>query len=111
MTETKLNEKQNPLTYEDYVAERWYPPGPSLRPTEDEAQLMYSAMCMAGEAGETCDAVKKFFKGKLTKQDIVLEVGDTLYYLTNLAGILGYSMDDVKQLNREKLDDRFGNKI
>jgi NTP pyrophosphatase (non-canonical NTP hydrolase) len=92
--------------YEDFVKGYWKPPVIK----QEDLYILYASNCMAGEAGEVCDAVKKYIKGKYTKEDIILEMGDTLYYLTALAHELGVTLDDVIKYNRIKLDNRFSKK-
>ena len=78
--------------------------------------LVYPAMGLAGEAGEVCDKVKKRWRnteemsahGMPTKEweEIVKELGDVLWYLAAMADELGTSLNDVAEVNLEKLRDR-----
>ena len=75
---------------------------------------------MNGEAGEVADKVKKILRdteyskdkyGAITipdekKKDIALEIGDVLWYCATLSADLGYSLDDIAQMNVEKLASR-----
>jgi len=72
----------------------------------------YLSIGLSEEAGEVAGKVKKLFrddKGELTpttKKAIGNELGDTLWYLSVLAGKLGYTLEDIANLNNEKLAGR-----
>lgn len=89
------------------------------------ANMVYPAMGIVGEAGELCDKIKKHWRNKtipgninditamgatsLTieeKANIVLEMGDVLWYLNALANELNVSLDEVAYKNMIKLADR-----
>lgn len=92
------------VEFEDMTARYWVPP----TITEHDATVNFIAMCMAGEAGEVCDALKKVTRqnGRATMEDVLLEIGDTLHYLTRLANYLGWSLEDVMDANHKKLSTR-----
>jgi NTP pyrophosphatase (non-canonical NTP hydrolase) len=70
-------------------------------------EAMYCALGLVGEAGEASEKVKKWHRdGKLVPLDLAKELGDVLYYLTRLANTVGYRLEDIAQLNVEKLNDR-----
>lgn len=70
---------------------------------------------LAGETGETVDKFKKIIRdqnGQLTpeaRDDLVLELGDILWYVSNLSNWMGVSLDDVAAKNIEKLKRRYRN--
>lgn len=68
---------------------------------------MYCALGLTGEAGEASEKIKKWHRdGKIDKRAVATELGDVLYYLTSLANLMGYTLAEVEELNREKLTDR-----
>lgn len=75
-------------------------------------KIVYPALGLAGEAGETADKVKKVLrdnKGEFTtekKADIAMEIGDVLWYCAALARDLGYELGDIARMNVEKLKSR-----
>ena len=86
---------------------------PSQRyPGQGESSgLVYTVMAMGGEVGEIQNKVKKLMRGdrvldEAGKLDLVKELGDVLWYLTATAQELGYSLENVAELNIEKLADR-----
>ena len=67
---------------------------------------------MGGETGELQEKVKKLYRdhnGDLTderKRAIALEAGDVLWYLSQVAALIGLPLSEVARLNIEKLEDR-----
>jgi len=78
--------------------------------------LIYPALGLAGEAGETVDKIKKFWRnlgiksGKELNDEqinsLMLEIGDVLWYCAALAQELGITLDAVANANIIKLHDR-----
>ena len=77
-----------------------------------EYKLMYICMGLAGESGEVIEKLKKVVRnddGVVTEEkraDLEKELGDVLWYLSELARALGLSLDAVAQGNITKLADR-----
>ena len=73
---------------------------------------VYLALGLAGESGEVVEKIKKLVRnngGKMTdadKQEIKKELGDVLWYMSQLCEQLDLSFDDVAQANIAKLQDR-----
>ncbi len=73
---------------------------------------VYLAFGLAGETGEVVDKLKKVVRnnnGVFSSDDklgIKKELGDVLWYMSQLCEELGLSLDDVAQTNRAKLEDR-----
>lgn len=78
--------------------------------------LLYPALGLAGETGETVDLVKKFWRNhnktsaqQLTpeeKHKLIMEVSDVMWYIAAMCEELNVSMEEVARLNIEKLMDR-----
>ena len=66
-------------------------------------------MGLCGEAGEAMDILKKFlFQGhSLDKEHLAKELGDVAWYLAVSADALGYSLEDIFQMNVDKLKKRY----
>lgn len=78
---------------------------------ESGQELWYYALGLAGESGETVDAIKKGYRHysdspPLNVEKVLLELGDTLWYAARIASHLGYSLTKVMDMNREKLEMR-----
>lgn len=74
--------------------------------------LAYAALGAAGEAGEVAEKVKKVIRdsdGEVTPERteaIAAEIGDVLWYLSEVATNLGLNLGDIAQNNVDKLLDR-----
>ncbi len=75
-------------------------------------QVAYLALGVTGEAGEVAEKVKKILRddeGSISdekKEELKKELGDVLWYLSQMARMLGYSFEDVAQTNIDKLWNR-----
>lgn len=75
-----------------------------------DMKVAYPALGLAGEAGEVCDKVKKIYRDDKTDAkflgDIAKEIGDVLWYCAVLADDLGFSLQQVAEMNIYKLQSR-----
>lgn len=77
-----------------------------------ESQIIYPTLGLTGEAGEVADKVKKVIRdnnGEFSdekKRQIALELGDVLWYAATLSRDLGYSLEEICQMNLDKLASR-----
>lgn len=97
-----------PVTLEQYQeGVNWTAKFPESIP-----QAVYCTLGASGEMGEVSEKIKKLFRDKggvVTpefREAIEKEIGDVLYYLTALSGILGIRMSDVARTNQRKLVSR-----
>ncbi len=74
-----------------------------------EAWLAYPALGLAGEAGEVAEHAKKAIRddaGAVTDERraaMAKELGDVLWYVAQLASELGLELEDIAQVNLDKL--------
>ena len=74
--------------------------------------IVYPTLGLTNEAGEVAGKVKKIFRdrgGVVTDDDraaLTLELGDVLWYLSELCTQLGISLEDVAATNISKLRGR-----
>ena len=72
--------------------------------------VVYPALGLAGEAGEVANKVKKVLRDgteiKDVSKDIASEIGDCLWYISVLAGDIGWDLESIAKLNIDKLQDR-----
>lgn len=74
--------------------------------------IVYPTLGLVNEAGEVAGKVKKIFRdrgGAVTDTDrdaLALELGDVLWYLSELCSRLGIELEEVAALNIEKLRGR-----
>lgn len=85
-------------------AKRTAPVSPSRR-----NDLANYALGLAGEAGEVGDIIKKhlFHGHPLDRENLKDELGDVLWYLSNLANSVDISLQDIADHNIEKLYARY----
>ncbi|MGZ0149816.1 nucleoside triphosphate pyrophosphohydrolase family protein [Kribbella sp. WER1] len=74
--------------------------------------IVYPTLGLVNEAGEVAGKVKKIFRdraGVITDADreaLTLELGDVLWYLSELSTRLGIRLEDVAERNIAKIADR-----
>jgi NTP pyrophosphatase (non-canonical NTP hydrolase) len=71
--------------------------------------LCWGAMGISGEAGEVTDYLKKvvFHSHELNKEKLAEELGDVLWYLACTAELIGYDLEEIAEMNIEKLKKRY----
>ena len=75
--------------------------------TSHNTRLIENALGLAGEAGEVAEKVKKLYRdSQFSKEDVIKELGDVLFYVTALANHLGSDLQSVANANIKKLHDR-----
>ena len=74
--------------------------------------IIYPSLGLCGEAGEVAEKIKKVLRDKKgdvddeTRLAIQGEIGDVLWYASQLASELGLSLEDIAHHNLEKLFSR-----
>lgn len=77
-----------------------------------EYKIIYPALGITEEAGECSGKVKKNIRDNNCvftdekKSEIAKEIGDVLWYCATLAHDIGYTLEDVGNINVEKLRSR-----
>ena len=73
---------------------------------------IYPTLGLVGEAGEVADKVKKILRDnhgvfdEVSKESIKFELGDVLWYISQLSSELGYELEEVAHSNLQKLNSR-----
>ncbi len=80
----------------------------AICPNTLNGSCFYLSIGLAGEVGELLNKIKKIARDnmQIDKEDAKHELGDILWYLSELANSLGISMDEVAYANIEKLAKR-----
>lgn len=75
----------------------------------NEQILTNCALGLAGESGQLIDLIKNYtFKGKeLDREEMVKEMGDVLWYLSQIAQWADVSFEDVAKTNIAALNKRY----
>lgn len=75
--------------------------------------VVYPALGLAGEAGEVADKVKKTIRDKggdftdeTVRTEIAKELGDVMWYLAATARDLGYTLEEIAEMNLAKTQSR-----
>lgn len=75
-------------------------------------RFFYLPLKLSGEAGEVAEKMGKIIrdkKGIVTDSDALelkKELGDVLWYVSELALVLGYTLEDIAETNIDKLQSR-----
>jgi len=73
----------------------------------DTHKVLYPTLGLCGEAGEVAEKVKKQVRdGVFNRHEVAKELGDVLWYLANLCNDIGYNLDEVADMNIDKLRSR-----
>lgn len=82
-----------------------------------EVSAAYVALGVVGEAGEVAEEVKKCLRRGYNpdgsdfpedrRENLFEEIGDVLWYLANLADILGFDLSEIASANIDKLQKRY----
>jgi len=78
---------------------------------EQYGAIMNAALGICGESGEVADLVKKAaFQGHdLDREHVAKELGDCFWYLAVGAEAIGYTLEEIGQMNKAKLEARYPN--
>lgn len=96
------------MTINEYQKEAMRSVNPeSLNDTEKG--LSNTGLGITGEAGEVADLIKKHLHHghELDKSHLAKELGDVAWYLALGATIIGYKLEDILQMNVDKLRKRY----
>lgn len=76
---------------------------------KDVGSLLMGCLGLSGESGELLDMIKKWiFHGKpLDEVHAKKELGDVLWYAAEIANSFGWSLDEIMQMNVDKLKARY----
>ena len=104
------NRKQINMTFAHYQHET---SSTAIYPDDTQFDaLVYCTLGLSSEASEVCGKVKKVMRdggfelSSSVKNDIISEMGDVLWYLSELASVLDVSLEVVATRNLNKLADR-----
>ncbi|MCH5171388.1 MAG: nucleoside triphosphate pyrophosphohydrolase family protein [Erysipelotrichales bacterium] len=84
----------------------------TLNPKLDNKEILINGvMGLCGESGEAIDIVKKHLAQghDLDKEHLAKELGDIAWYLAETATAIGYDLEDILQMNIDKLKKRYPN--
>ena len=75
----------------------------------DVAGLLNGCLGLAGEAGELLDMFKKwiFHNKQLDRDHAKKELGDVMWYVAMICHSMGWNLDEILQMNVDKLKARY----
>lgn len=80
---------------------------------KEEDKYIYPALKLAGEAGEVAEKVGKVirdmngnFQDTRVRQELAKELGDVLWYIAAMSRSIGYDLNQIGQMNVDKLASR-----
>ena len=75
----------------------------------EETKIIWCSQGLAGETGEVVDNLKKaiFHQHGINKEELKKELGDVLWYIAGLCTLLDFTLEEVMQLNINKLLKRY----
>jgi len=79
---------------------------------DKDSNFIYPVLGLAGESGEVAEKIKKVLRDKAgvvdeeVRENIKKELGDVLWYLSQIATELKIKLEDIAQGNIEKLQSR-----
>lgn len=82
----------------------------TLNPQLSEKDVLINGvMGLCGESGEVIDIVKKHLAQghSLDKEKIAKELGDVAWYVAETAYAIGYPLEEILQMNIDKLKARY----
>lgn len=82
----------------------------TLNPELDKKDVLINGvMGLCGESGEAIDTVKKYLAQghELDKEHLAKELGDIAWYLAETATAIGLNLEDIFQMNIDKLKKRY----
>lgn len=89
------------MTLDEYQAEQ--------NRTGNGSSLIVFVLGLGGEAGEVIDLIKKYIGHghPLDRERLLRELGDVLWYVSAIAGALGFTLEEVARANVAKLRARY----
>ena len=74
----------------------------------DDQGIVYPVLGLAGEAGEVAGKLSKHLRGDgpLDEEAMALELGDCLWFISQAAADLGYTLEEIAEMNVSKLQKR-----
>ena len=96
------------MTFEEYQQQAYRT---ALYPNKDN-NFIYPTLGLASEAGEVAGKIKKVIRDKggiiddTTREDIKKELGDVLWYVSQIASELGLDLSEIVDKNIHKINSR-----
>lgn len=94
-----------PSEYQTWVELNWE--RRKVANSNELRDLFIMGLGIGGEAGEVQELLKKSVRdGREIHDDLRLELGDVLHYLTRICSQFGMTLEEIMESNREKIEAR-----
>ncbi|ALY08118.1 MazG nucleotide pyrophosphohydrolase domain protein [Bacillus phage vB_BhaS-171] len=72
-------------------------------------ELCNYSLGLTGEAGEVADIIKKviFHGHEMERHEVAKELGDVMWYVSQLARLTGFTLEQIAEMNIKKLEKRY----
>lgn len=76
--------------------------------TESITSAIYLGLGLTGESGEVAEKIKKAYRDgiEMDKLELAKELGDVMWYVSEICNTYNMDMESVLKLNKEKLESR-----
>jgi NTP pyrophosphatase (non-canonical NTP hydrolase) len=80
----------------------------AMYPNKLDGGFFYTALALAGEVGELLNKIKKIARDniQIKREEIISELGDILWYLSETARNFNISLEEVAEYNLKKIRSR-----
>jgi len=80
----------------------------AMYPNKLDGGFYYTALALAGEVGELLNKIKKIARDniQIPREEIISELGDILWYLSETARNFDISLEEVVEYNLKKIRSR-----
>jgi len=80
----------------------------SMYPDKLDGGFFYTALSLSGEVGELLNKIKKIARDniQIKREEIISELGDILWYLSETARNFNISLEEVAEYNLKKIRSR-----
>ena len=80
----------------------------AMYPSKLDGGFYYTALALAGEVGELLNKIKKIARDniQIPREEIISELGDILWYLSETARNFNISLEEVAEYNLKKIRSR-----
>lgn len=79
--------------------------------SSSQLRLSHAALGLSGETGEVTDIIKKYlmYGKEFDNKELAEELSDVLWYMSVILHEIGYTYNDIMELNINKLKKRYPN--
>ena len=80
-----------------------------VKPTDTVGRMVHAALGASSETGEIASAIKAhwIYGRELDTENVIEEIGDTLFYLSALCDEMGVTLETCMLANIDKLNKRY----